>query len=205
MSEDFNAQQAQTDAPEPKINIRELLDRYLHYWIWFVIGVVISCFLAYTMLRYATPIYQSSATILIQNQEEDVLKGLSAFQDLGLTEKSTKLDNEIALFKTPAILESVTRKLGLNRTYLMVGQNAGIKKSELYKNTPFTLEAVGPDSLLDTQGARFDLKVLSASRFELHIDENTYLGTHSFNTPISTRIGLISFVKNKNFGGGICV
>jgi len=202
MSEDFNAQQAQTDAPEPKINIRELLDRYLHYWIWFVIGVVISCFLAYTMLRYATPIYQSSATILIQNQEEDVLKGLSAFQDLGLTEKSTKLDNEIALFKTPAILESVTRKLGLNRTYLMVGQNAGIKKSELYKNTPFTLEAVGPDSLLDIQGARFDLKVLSASRFELHIDENTYLGTHSFNTPISTRIGLISFVKNKNFGTG---
>jgi tyrosine-protein kinase Etk/Wzc len=61
---------------------------------------------------------------------------------------------------------------------------------------------VGPDSVLDTQGARFDLKVLSASRFELHIDENTYLGSHSFNTPISTRIGLISFVKNKNFGGG---
>ena len=156
MSEDFNVQQAQMDAPEPKINIRELIDRYLHYWVWFVLGIVISCFVAYTMLRYSTPIYQSSATILIQNQEEDVLKGLSAFQDLGLTEKSTKLDNEIALFKTPTILESVVRKLQLNRTYLMVGQNAGIKKSELYNNTPFTLEAVGPDSLLDAQGATFN-------------------------------------------------
>jgi hypothetical protein len=29
MSEEFNVQTAQQDAPEPKINIRELLDRYL--------------------------------------------------------------------------------------------------------------------------------------------------------------------------------
>ena len=50
MSEEFNVQTAQQDAPEPKINIRELIDRYLHYWVWFVLGIVLSCSVAYAAL-----------------------------------------------------------------------------------------------------------------------------------------------------------
>ncbi|MFM8963544.1 MAG: GumC family protein, partial [Sphingomonadales bacterium] len=202
MTEDLQQQLPQQEAPEPKINVRELIDRYLHYWLWFVIGVGISVFIAYTMLRYSTNIYQSSATILIQKaKENDVLSGLNANTGLSLFPERLAIGNEIALFKTPTILRGVAARLELNKTYKMVGQNAGIKKSEMWGNNPIALHAVGPDSLLYGVGAEFELTVLSGGRYELYMNQTEYLGKHNFNTPISTTIGTISIDKTSSFGG----
>ena len=54
MTQDLQKDLLNQEAPEPKINVRELIDRYLHYWLWFVIGVGIAVFISYTMLRYST-------------------------------------------------------------------------------------------------------------------------------------------------------
>ena len=157
------------------------------------------------MLRYSTNIYQSSATILIQNaKENDVLSGLNANTGISLFPERLAIGNEIALFKTPTILRGVAAQLELNKTYRMVGQNAGIKKSEMWGNNPIALNAVGADSLLFGLGAEFQLKVLSANRYELTMNQTEYLGKHNFNAPIATTIGTISFDKTPNFGGA-CV
>ena len=203
MSEDLQQNMLNQEPPEPKINVRELIDRYLHYWLWFVIGVGLSIFIAYTMLRYSTNIYQSSATILIQNaKENDVLSGLNANTGISLFPERMAIGNEIALFKTPTILRSVAAQLELHKTYKMVGQNAGIKKSEMWNNSPVVIRAVGPDSLLYNVSAQFELTVLSSGRYELTMNETEYLGKHNFNTPIATTIGTISFDKTPNFGSG---
>ena len=199
MEEKVNIQKLGSKANTPQKNIRELLERYQHFWPWFLTGLIICNLVSYTILRYKIPIYTSSATILFQTDQDHVLKGLSAFDDLGLTEPNKNLANEIALFKSPTILESLVRKLHLSRTYFLVGQNAGIKKSELYKNTPFKLVSAQQDSLLDYQRASFELKVIGLNQFELYVDGIKNKNIHSFNSKIYTKIGLISFDKNNNF------
>ena len=124
MEDQINIQQLASKANTPQKNIRELLERYQHFWPWFLTGFIVCNLISFLILRYTIPIYSSSATILIQTEDDNVLKGLSAFDNLGLTEPNTNLANEIAMFKTPEILASLVRKLGLNRTYFMIGQNA---------------------------------------------------------------------------------
>ena len=69
---------------ENKFNIREQIDKFLIHWRWFVISVIISLFLAFIYLRYATPEYNVTATILIKDEDKGGLASeFSAFEDLG--------------------------------------------------------------------------------------------------------------------------
>ena len=50
-------------------NIREAIERYLDHWRWFVFAVFLCLTLAYVYLRYTTPQYQASATILVNDEK----------------------------------------------------------------------------------------------------------------------------------------
>ena len=59
------------------INIRAELEKYLIHWKWFALGVIIALLGAYLYLRYSTPRYNASATILIKNDKNLLIKPLS--------------------------------------------------------------------------------------------------------------------------------
>ena len=48
-----------------EINIKEILFKYFAFWRWFVIGALLSLFVSYSYLRYASDIYQTTAKIKI--------------------------------------------------------------------------------------------------------------------------------------------
>lgn len=81
------------EAEEPNINIKQLLERYLQYWPWFVLSTSIALFIAFGILRYTTPIYESKATVLFHRSEEKAIEGLSVLSQLGLGEQNKKLGN----------------------------------------------------------------------------------------------------------------
>ena len=49
------------------INIRTEIEKYLRHWKWFVLGVIISLSLSKLYLRYSTPQYSASASIMIKD------------------------------------------------------------------------------------------------------------------------------------------
>src|SRR5688500_5141533 len=82
-------------------NILNLIQRYISYWKWFVLGIILSVVIAFLYIRFQAPMYQVDATILIKDDKKGgALSELSAFQDLGILNKTNNIDNEIEVLKS---------------------------------------------------------------------------------------------------------
>lgn len=63
-----NERQCETE--DEKIDIQQLLFKYIIHWPWFV-GAVLVCLIgAWIYLRMATPVYNISATVLIKDDKK---------------------------------------------------------------------------------------------------------------------------------------
>ena len=76
------------DEKEESIDIRALLTKYLIYWHWFAISVVVLLIGAWIYLRFEAPVYNVSAAVLIQEEDSRNRNSgsnpMSAIQDLGM-------------------------------------------------------------------------------------------------------------------------
>ena len=68
------------DEPEETINIRQILEQYLYYWKWFVLGIFLSLIIAFVYIKYAQKQYQVSAKILL-NEKESATGELAGLMD----------------------------------------------------------------------------------------------------------------------------
>lgn len=116
-----------------EINIKDILFKYLDYWKWFLVGIILSLFVAYTYIRYKNEIFQTTAKIKILDNSKGGMKLPSDVAAL-FSNSKVNLDNEIEVIKSHRLLELVARNLNLGTTYYSVGN---IKISELWKNKPF--------------------------------------------------------------------
>ena len=92
------------------INIREEVGKYLRYWKWFVLAVLITVSLAFIKLRYSTALFTASSSIMIKdNQKSGVSDQLKAVSDLGIvgTGSANNPDNEIVILKSRKIVGKV--------------------------------------------------------------------------------------------------
>ena len=92
---------------DQNINIREQLEKYLIHWKWFVLGIIVSLFLAFIYLRYAVPMYNATSTILVKDDRKGGLASeLSAFSDLGMLKGAkSNVDNEIEVIKSRKLIK----------------------------------------------------------------------------------------------------
>ena len=103
------------------VNLREQLDKYLIHWKWFILSIFLCLVLAFLYLRYTTPSYEASTSILVKDEKKGgMLSELSAFSDLGLGGGSVNnVDNEIEILKSRTLIESTVKKLNLNVALLV--------------------------------------------------------------------------------------
>lgn len=122
---------------EEQVNIQEILFRYLIYWPWFVVSVIICVAIAWGYLRITTPIYNISATVLIKDEKKG--GGASMSSELermgldGFVSSSNNVDNEIEVLRSKSLAREVVNRLGLFVTYMDEDE---FPKSELYRTSP---------------------------------------------------------------------
>lgn len=118
-----------------EINIREELEKYLRYWPWFVLSVLIALGYAYFKLRQTTPIYSTTATIIIKDGKNSQNTEMAAFSELGLIGgmNSNSIENEIGIMRSRRLMESVVKSLNINIQYF---DEQKLRNQELYINTP---------------------------------------------------------------------
>ena len=58
------------EEPEEEFNLKLVIGKYLRYWYWFVLSVALAVLGAFFYMRYATPIYSSSAVLLIKDEKK---------------------------------------------------------------------------------------------------------------------------------------
>ncbi len=121
------------------ISIMEILLRFLRYWKWFVLGVVAALIILFVYLRYTTPVYKISSSIVLKEAKSQGLQtsigGMDGIQ-LGSLGAVTNLENEIYILQSRSIIRNVINRLDLHTSYITSGR---IKSVDLYKNSPIVV------------------------------------------------------------------
>ena len=105
---------------EEEFNLYEILFKYLAYWPWFVVSVILCLFGTYMYIRYSTPVYSSSAKILIKEQDNYRSKSstpLSDVMELATINLTSLFDNELEVLKSRTLIQKAVSDLGLYITH----------------------------------------------------------------------------------------
>ncbi|WP_281298254.1 GumC family protein [Flavobacterium limnophilum] len=159
------------DNENEDFNLREAIDRYLDHWQWFVLAVCLCVTMAYVYLRYTTPQYQASTTILVKDENKGgMLSELSAFADMGLGGgMKSNLDNEIEILKSRTLVERTVKKLGLNISMTVKGN---VVDAEIYGNTPIKVHFLNKKPAFYTDKTSLEFVTLTPDTFALTSESN---------------------------------
>jgi len=130
----FEAQKEQT------INLRDIFRKCLYFWYWFALGLLFAMTGAYLYSRYATPIYETEATLLIKdNKNVGDVGGLQndILGQLSMLTGNSNVQNEMAILSSRTIVEKSVRDLGLQSSYFVPAHLHNDR--EIYKETPVLL------------------------------------------------------------------
>jgi capsular exopolysaccharide synthesis family protein len=121
-----------------KFTLREILFKYLSYLPLFLLSIIICVGWGLLKIRYSVPVYSASANMFIKSEGGGV--GQSDLIEQALFGgKRINIDNEIELLKSKKNLVKVVEKYRFNVSYYNEGS---VKKTNIYKNTPFLLEPI---------------------------------------------------------------
>ena len=180
-------------------------------WHWFLMSFIIFICAALLYLRYAEPVYNMSAMMLIKDEGK---KGnssqiISNMQDLGFMTTSVGIENEIYILQSRILARDAVKDLKLYTEYRSVGH---ISKPLLYGNQPMNVDL---DPLhLDSLDKEL-LKGVNSIRMTLTKEGSKYVvrGNEYFNgkegkafarsfssLPATFKIGLGTLTFTKNLG-----
>ena len=93
-------------------------------WQWFLLSLIIFVCGALIYLRYAEPVYQVSARMLIkdENKSNNPAQMLAGVEDLGFLSNSTGIDNEVEVLQSRILLRDVVKDLKLYTEYRREGR-----------------------------------------------------------------------------------
>jgi len=110
--------------------MKEIMN-YVNRWYVFVLALVISFTLAFFYLKYATPTYKITSTLLIEddkNKGEGILKG-TPFGELDMFKTAKTVDNEMEVLRSKDLLMKVIKSLDMQVSYKV---KRPFQKKELY-------------------------------------------------------------------------
>jgi uncharacterized protein involved in exopolysaccharide biosynthesis len=119
------------------------------------LGALLSLLVAYTYLRYASDIYQTTAKIKILDSSKGGIKLPSDVASL-FSNSKVNLDNEMEVLKSHRLLELVAKNLNLETTYYTVGN---IKTTELWKEKPFKVIWLDAKGNTNNKKTTFELEL----------------------------------------------
>ena len=127
---------------ENSIDLKKEFFKYLFFWKYFLLSVVIFLAIAFTYIRYTDKIFETNAKIKILDKKDSAIE-LPSAEDL-FSNSKINLENELEVINSYSILEQVVRNQNLTTS---VFSNGSIMSS-LVVDYPFTITTKLPiDSL----------------------------------------------------------
>ncbi len=119
------------------IDIKALIINYLNYWQWFVASLLLCLIVAVTFIHYTTPIYNVSASVLINDDGgSNHPSAINGINNLGIFSSTNNFDNEVAILQSQTLTTNTVNELGL---YINYSFSNNLKRYELYKDSPITV------------------------------------------------------------------
>ena len=118
------------------LTIRDMFYKYVRFLPVFVLSVALALFGAYGYLRYTTPIYSTTGTIILKSDQQSSGR-TDKFDEIFGGGKGINLQNEIEILKSKGLMIRVVEKLDLQYNYFVKGN---INTINVYKTGPFIIE-----------------------------------------------------------------
>jgi tyrosine-protein kinase Etk/Wzc len=186
---------------ENALNVRDVIEKYIRFWKWFVLGVILALGIAFIALRYSIPEYESSATILIKDDKDggSGMGGMSLLTDLGIGGGGSNLENEIEILKSRTLIGQTVQNLKYNIVYTGLGKRTSLYQRELYLNSPIILTSVNGDSALYENNARFHITILDSIHFSLEEGSMKTIEKQIFGIPFNSSLGRMILSRSEEF------
>ncbi|WP_184808097.1 exopolysaccharide transport family protein [Epilithonimonas hominis] len=127
-----------------KLNIKKEIFKYLRYWYWILLSMLL-CFVgAKIYLRYTTPQYLSKTSLQFPQSKSKTAESLADLANGA--GRAGELEGEATAIVSKPILAKVVGQLNLNVSFYGIG---AIKENELYTSSP--LEA----NIIEVQNPKF--------------------------------------------------
>lgn len=179
-------------------------------WKWFVLSLIICLGAAHIYLRYATPIYQAAAKLLIK-EEQNGRRGnsIQSSANLGIISNSNGIDNEMEILKSRTLAQQAVYDLKLYTTYRHEGR---IKDHLIYGEQEVNVDM--DYEHLKKLNAPMSFKITREGRnyhvvgsYFVPIDDNSYNPgpvtvdkvITALPATLGTRVGMVKFTQNGNY------
>ncbi len=154
---------------EETLDIRGILIKYLRYWYWFVISVIIALTIAYFINKFSENVYQANATILIRDDRKGGFQPGRVMGELDMFYQRNNVVNEMALLRSYSMVDSALQYMNVGVTYYNIGRLVGeIRMSELYNNSPFVVE--WDRNSTPPYNTPVHIKIISEDTYEMEIN-----------------------------------
>ena len=119
----------EAETPASLISVQSFIAFARHRWYFYVISLIVCCGVAWYILKSTPSIYTRSSTVLIKDPTFGNGAASVDLSEVGVMPKYANLENEIAIFTSPDLLEAVVKAYGLNNYYTY---NDGYKDIDIY-------------------------------------------------------------------------
>lgn len=186
MEQEFTPQDSNTF--NSGFNIKEQLDYYLSNWKWFLLGIVVFITGAYIYLRYTTPQYSATTTLMLRDEKKGGADSqMNAFADLAiLSNVKSNLDNEIEVLKSRTLIMTAVRSLGLHISYINEGR---VKSEELYKKSPIQFNFFRLNEGYDRKNIVYKVIGSGTTSYTLYDRNENKIGVYNYGQTVKLREG----------------
>lgn len=192
---DLLLQELQGGKPDDALRVKEFFYLCLAKWRWFVVSVLSCVCVAVFYILCTPPVYTRSAFLMVKEDTKGNAIGsdvASMFADLGLTQASANVNNELLAMRMPSAIKEVVKRLGLDTDYRV---NGFLHKETLYgKELPVKVVLPG---LEDAESVSFTIQLLPGGKVELddfkssERDPESGTVTGTLNDTLQTPLGKI--------------
>ena len=190
---------------ENAINLYAIFFKYLAYWPWFVISVIVCLILAFLYLRYQAPVYNVTAAVLIKEEEQkgstSATSPLAAIQDLGMFSMTNNFDNEVEILHSRTLIKKAVNEL---RLYISIAEDRMSGYNiPLYKTSPVNVFMTPEEADKLEAPVKLKMKYMLDGKLnveaEYTLEEEEEEISKTFDklpAVLPTPVGVVNFVKN---------
>lgn len=205
-----NIYAVEEDSEQSSFNFQKLYTIFILNWKWFVLSIIICLGCSYLYLRYKSPVYATSAKLLIKddsnNKSASAKDAISGMVDFGIISSNYGVDNEIEILNTRTLAAEAVRDLKLYTSYWKKGR---VKSVILYKNQPINVDVDAAhleklNAPISMSIERDENKYIVKGKYYVSVDENTVEGPFKFEktlagfpATIGTKAGTLYFTSGK--------
>ena len=123
-----------------QFTFRNIFAMLVLHWNWFLLSLIICVCGALIYLRYATPVYQMSAKMLIKDEDtrrRNPNQMLANMQEFGFMTNSAGIENEMEILSSRILARDAVKDLKLYTQYSSAGR---LKKQIIYKVQPVSVD-----------------------------------------------------------------